>query len=258
MYRKSLLRERFQAGQKAFGCWVHILDPEVTEILSMVGFDFLLIDNEHGPGDVVSTVNQLRAAATTETTPVIRVPSNDAVYLKKILDIGTEAVMIPMIESAEQAEAAVAACRYPPRGIRGIAHTDARASDYGLKAAEYLQTASDNIFIICQVESVAGVEKVDEIAAVEGLDMVFIGPFDLSASLGRPADFENPRHKEAMAKTEAAIKKAGKSLGGIAYGGYEPKDLFERGYDLIVGKVDVGLLRDAALDQVDRHKPAAE
>ena len=256
MYRKSLLRKRFGEGKKAFGCWVQILDPEITEMLSMVGFDFLLIDNEHGPGDVISLLHQLRAAAASDTTPVVRIPWNDPIYIKKILDIGVEAVMVPMVETVEQAEAAVAACRYPPRGIRGIAHTDARASDYGLKAKEYLETASDNVFIICQVESATGVENVEAIAAVDGIDMVFIGPVDLSASLGRPADFDNPRHKEAMAKSEAAIKAAGKSMGGIGYGPYTPKDLYERGYDLIVGAADVGLLRDSALEKVKQHSPS--
>lgn len=258
MYRQNILRKRLQAGQKVFGCWVQILDPEVTEILSYVGFDFLLVDNEHGPGGVTSTVSQLRAAAVTETTLVVRVPWNDSVYLKKILDLGTEVVMIPMIESVEQAEAAVAACRYPPRGIRGIAHTDARASDYGLKAMEYLETASDNIFIICQIESVAGAENAEAIAAVDGVDMIFVGPFDLSASLGRPADFDNPRHKELMARIEAVTKEAGKFLGTTAYGGKEPAELFDRGFDLIVGKADVGMLRDTALEQVAKHKPKAD
>ena len=255
MYRENILRKRLRSGRKLFGCWVQITDPAVTEILSYVGFDFLLVDNEHGPGDVLTVVNQLRAAAATETTLVIRVPWNDPVYLKKILDIGAEAVMIPMIETAEQAEAAVAACRYPPRGMRGIAHTDARASDYGLKSMEYLDTASDNIFVICQIESVAGVENADAIAAVDGVDMVLVGPFDLSASLGRPADFDDPRHKELMARVEAAVKKAGIYLGTTPYGGHGPGALFERGFDLIVGKADVGMLRDAALEQLATHKP---
>ena len=255
MYRENILRKRLRSGRKLFGCWVQITDPAVTEILSYVGLDFLLVDNEHGPGDVLTVVNQLRAAAATETTLIIRVPWNDSVYLKKILDIGAEAVMIPMIETAEQAEAAVAACRYPPRGIRGIAHTDARASDYGLKGMEYLDTASDNIFVICQIESVAGVENADAIAAVDGVDMVLVGPFDLSASLDRPADFDNPRHKELMAEVEAAVKKAGIYLGTTPYGGHSPDVLFERGFDLVVGKADVGMLRDAALEQVAAHKP---
>lgn len=258
MYRQNILRKRLLAGRKVYGCWVQILDPAVTEILSFVGYDFLLVDNEHGPGDVASTANQLRAAAATDTTLVVRVPWNDPVYLKKILDIGTEAVMVPMIETAEQAEAAVAACRYPPRGIRGIAHTDARASDYGMKAMEYLETASDNVFVICQIESVMGVENAEAISAVDGVDMVLVGPFDLSASLGRPADFENPRHVELMARACQAVKDAGKFLGTTPYGGRSPDELFHQGYDLIVGKADVGMLRDAALEQVRTHKPGID
>ena len=255
MYRENILRKRLAAGRKVFGCWVQILDPAVTEILSHVGYDFLLVDNEHGPGDVLSTANQLRAAQATDTTIVVRVPWNDAVYMKKILDIGTEAVMVPMIETGEEAEAAVAACRYPPRGIRGIAHTDARASDYGMRAMEYLTTVSDNTFVICQVETVKGVDNVEAIAAVDGVDMILIGPFDLSASLGGPADFDNPRHAELMARAEAATKAAGKYLGTIPYGTTTAADLYARGVDFVIGKADVGMLRDMALDQIRQHGP---
>jgi 2-keto-3-deoxy-L-rhamnonate aldolase RhmA len=232
-----------------------MVDPAVTEMLSMVGYDFLLVDTEHGPGDAQTVAHQLRAASASESTIIVRVPWNDPVHLKKILDVGAEAVMVPMVETGEEAKAAVAACRYPPRGIRGFAHTDIRGSDYGLKSTEYMQTASDNIFIICQVESVSGVENVEAIATVEGVDMILIGPFDLSASLGRPADFDNAEHRRLMARVEQAVKEAGKFLGTTPYGGRTPADLFGRGYDLIVGKPDVSMLRDAALQQVREHKP---
>lgn len=256
MYRQNILRQRLQAGRKVFGCWVELLDPAVTEMLSMVGYDFLLVDTEHGPGDVRTVADQLRAASASETTVLVRVPWNDSVNLKKILDVGTEAVMVPMVETGDEAKAAVAACRYPPRGIRGIAHTDIRGSDYGLRGLEYLKTASDNILVVCQVESAAAVENVEAIAAVDGVDMVFIGPFDLSASLGRPADFDNPIHKEMMARSEKAVKDAGKFLGTTPYGGRSPAELYARGYDLIVGKPDVSMLRDTALQQVKENKPA--
>jgi 2-keto-3-deoxy-L-rhamnonate aldolase RhmA len=256
MYRPNILRQRLQAGRKVFGCWVELVDPAVTEMLSMVGYDFLLVDTEHGPGDIRTTADQLRAASASETTVLVRVPWNDPVYLKKVLDVGTEAVMVPMVETADEAVAAVAACRYPPRGIRGIAHTDIRASDYGLRGLEYLGTASDNIFVVCQVESATAVENVEAIAAVDGVDMILIGPFDLSASLGRPADFDNPEHKRLMARAEKAVKEAGKFLGTTPYGGHSPAELFARGYDLIVGKPDVSMLRDAALQQVKDHRPA--
>lgn len=256
MYRQNILRQRLAAGRKVFGCWIELLDPAVTEMLSMVGYDFLLVDTEHGPGDAMTVAHQLRAASASDTTVIVRVPCNDPVVMKKTLDVGAEAVMIPMVETGDEAKAAVAACRYPPRGIRGVAHTDIRGSDYGLKGMEYLRTASDNIFVICQVESAKAVQNVEAIAAADGVDMVLIGPFDLSASLGRPAEFDDPEHKRLMARTEKAVKDAGKFLGTTPYGGHTPGELFARGYDLIVGKPDVSMLRDAALQQVKEHKPA--
>jgi 2-keto-3-deoxy-L-rhamnonate aldolase RhmA len=256
MYRQNILKQRLASGRKVFGCWIELLDPAVTEMLSMVGYDFLLADTEHGPGDAMTVAHQLRAAQATDTTVIVRVPWNDPVFMKKTLDVGAEAIMVPMVETGEEAKAAVAACRYPPLGIRGTAHTDIRGSDYGLRGLDYLHTAADNVFVICQVESVKGVENVKAIAATDGVDMVLIGPFDLSASLGKPADFDNPEHKRLMARAEKAVKDAGKFLGTTPYGGCTPAELFARGYDLIVGKPDVSMLRDAALQQVREHKPA--
>ncbi|WP_316980450.1 HpcH/HpaI aldolase family protein, partial [Shumkonia mesophila] len=222
----------------------------VAEILAFCGYDFLLIDNEHGPGDPLAVADQLRAIQVTETVGIVRVPWNDHVTIKKYLDVGVEAVMVPMIQSAEEAKAAVAACKYPPVGIRGIAHTDARASNYGLRGLEYLRTANENIFVILQIESVQGVENADAIAAVEGVDMILIGPFDLSASQGHPAEFDRRDHKEAMARVSEAVKRAGKYLGTTPYGGRSLNELYDQGFDLIIGKPDVSMLRDAALEQV--------
>jgi len=246
MYRKNLLRQKLQAGEKLIGTWHEIPDPVVTEILSLSGLDFVLVDNEHGPGDVLTVANQLRAANGTDTTLVVRIPWNDHVMIKKLLDIGVESIMVPMVENAEEAEAVVSAVRYPPRGIRGIAHTDARASEYGFKADEYLETASDNTFVICQVESAKAANNIDEIVAVDGLDMIFIGPFDLSASLGTPAKFENPEHQRLMKKTVDATKAAGKYLGVTPYGTNSMADLYSQGFDLVVSLADVGMIRDAA------------
>ncbi|MEL0330100.1 MAG: aldolase/citrate lyase family protein, partial [Deltaproteobacteria bacterium] len=173
MYRKNLLRKKLQAGEKLIGTWHVIPDPVVTEILSLSGLDFVLVDNEHGPGDVLTVANQLRAANGTDTTLVVRIPWNDHVMIKKLLDVGVESIMVPMVENAEEAEAVVSAVRYPPRGIRGIAHTDARASEYGFKADEYLETVSDNTFVICQVESAKAANNIEEIVKVDGLDMIF-------------------------------------------------------------------------------------
>ena len=256
MYRENLLRQKLQRGEQLVGPWHQIPDPTVTEILCRSGLDFLLVDNEHGPGDVRTVAEQLRAANGAETTLIVRIPWNDSVMIKKLLDVGVEAVMVPMVETAAEAQAVVAAVRYPPRGIRGIAHTDARASDYGFRAEEYLQTASDNIFTICQVESVNAVQHIDEIAAVEGLDMIFIGPFDLSASLGHPAQFDRADHQEMMKKAFAGAKSAGKYLGITPYGEHGMSDLFAQGYDLVVGQADVGMIREAA-KALNRQKPGS-
>ena len=250
MYRENILKKKLAAGQTLFGPWVQIPHPEVAEILAFCGYDFLLVDNEHGPGNVQTTVEQLRAVQVTDTTIIVRVPWNDHVTIKKTLDIGVEALMVPMVQNAEEAKAAVAAYRYPPHGIRGIAHTDARASDYGLKGMEYLRTASDNIFLICQIETVQAVENVEAIAAVDGVGMILIGPFDLSASLGHPADFDRQEHKDLMQRTIDAVKKAGKYLGTTPYGGRSLQELYESGFDLIIGRPDVALIREGALEQI--------
>ena len=246
MYRRNLLRKKLQNGEKLLGPWHQIPEPTITEILCLCGFDFLLVDNEHGPGDVRTVANQLRAANGSDTTLVVRIPWNDPVMIKKLLDVGVEALMVPMIENAVEAQAVVSAVKYPPHGIRGIGHTDARASEYGFKAQEYLETVSDNIFIICQVESEDAVHNIDEIAAVEGVDMILIGPFDLSASIGTPAQFDNQKHKALMEKAIKGTKAAEKYLGTTPYGKQTMIDLFEQGFHMVVCEADVGILRESA------------
>jgi len=246
MYRRNLLRKKLKKGEKLLGPWHQIPEPTITEILCLCGFDFLLVDNEHGPGDVRTVANQLRAANGSETPLVVRTPSNDPVMIKKLLDVGVEALMVPMIENAVEAQAVVSAVKYPPRGIRGIAYTDARASEYGFKAQEYLETVSDNIFIICQVESENAVHNIDEIASVEGVDMIFIGPSDLSASIGTPAQFDNQKHKDLMKKAIDGVKATEKYLGTTPYGIKTMIDLFEEGFHMVVCEADVGILRESA------------
>lgn len=254
MYRENPISKQLAEGNRLFGPWNELPYPAVTELLAVCGYDFILVDNEHGPGGVWTLADQLRAAQGAGTPLVVRVPWNDSVYIKKILDVGAEALMIPMVQNAEEAKAAVAAVRYPPRGIRGIAHTDARASDYGMKAMEYLNTASDNIFVICQVETAEAVGNIDEIAAVDGVDMILIGPYDLSASLGHPAAFDRQEHKAMMTRAIEGTKTSGKYLGTTPYGDRSLQELYERGFDLIIGKADVSMLRDACLDQVAMKK----
>jgi len=254
MYRENLLKKRLAAGKKALGFWVLSESILAAEVLGYAGYDFGLIDHEHAPGTLVSAIGLLQAAGSAGTTMMLRVPWNDPVYLKRALDIGIEGVMIPMVETAAEAKAAVQACRYPPRGTRGNATGGIRGADYGLAQRHYLDTAHDNLLIMCQVETVKTVENIPEIAKVEGVDILFIGPNDLASSIGKPSRFDDPEVLALLERAEKAIKKAGKPMGAVPYGPYGWQELFDRGYDIVVGAGDLGLIRSGALAQVKAHR----
>lgn len=247
MLRENIFKKRLIAGERGNGCWLHLDSPVAAEILALAGFDSFIIDHEHGSGDLTGAVRLMQAMSATPASPIIRVPWNDPVMLKRALDIGVEGVMIPAVNSAAEAEAAVAACRYPPRGRRGAAYGLTRAADYGLSSQEYVETAHESLLIICQIETRAAVAAAAEIAAVDGVDMLFIGPFDLSGDMGRLAQFDDPDFLALRGKAEAATRSGGKLLGGIPVAGDMPPDLAKRGYDYIVSGSDVLLLRDAAV-----------
>ena len=187
MYRDNLLKARLAEGGKCLGVWSLLASPAVTEILALAGYDFIIIDYEHGPGDLDTLANQLRATTGTGATSVLRVPSNDVNSIKTVLDLGVEGLMVPNVSTAEEARAVVAACRYPPAGIRGSAYSTARGASYGIDGERYLRTINDNLVIMCQIESTTGVDNIDEISAVEGIDVLFLGPGDLSGSAGHLA-----------------------------------------------------------------------
>jgi 4-hydroxy-2-oxoheptanedioate aldolase len=254
MYRPNALKRRLASGKKALGCWLHLNSPIATEMLSLCGYDFLLIDNEHGAASLSDSVALLQAMAGSPTTSMMRVPWNDPVYLKRALDIGVESVMIPAIETREQAEQAVRACRYPPRGFRGSAYQIVRGASYGIGAADYRETAHDNLLIILQIESKRAVDNVEQIAAVDGVDMLLIGPNDLAGSVGKLGAIEDPEVMALVARTETAAKAAGRKLGSIAFAGRTPQQMFDHGYDLIVASTDMLFIREGALAEVEAHR----
>ncbi len=201
MYRKNTLKQRLVDGEKVLGCWTMLGHPQVVEILSLAGFDYLVLDQEHGLGDPSTLAAQLHAMSATPTVGVVRVPWNDHVYLKRVLDMGAEAVLIPSIDTADEARAAVAACLYPTRGRRGTAASSVRASSYGM-APDYVATCADNLLIACQIESAKAVENIDEILAVDGIDLIFIGPFDLSATVGQMGNLKHPEVARLIGRAE--------------------------------------------------------
>jgi len=253
VFRDSPLRRRLDQGGRALGCWLHMASPIAAEIVALAGYDFVLIDHEHGAGNLLGAVSQIQAVSATPAATVMRVPWNDPVYIKRALDTGIEGVMIPAIEDAEAARAAVAACRYPPAGIRGVAYSVTRAADYGLRAAEYGAKANDNLVVMCQIESPRAVDNIAEIAAVEGVDVLFIGPFDLSAAIGKAGRFDDTEVAAMLERAEARALESGVVLGGIPKAGDDVAAMHERGYRLVVGGSDVTHLRDAARADVAAH-----
>ena len=207
-------KRRLAAGEPQIGLWGALPGSYVAEILAGAGFDFLVFDTEHAPGDPISVLPQLQAAAAYDVAPVVRAASNDAVLIKRLLDVGAQTLLIPYVQSAAEARAAVAAMRYPPRGIRGMA-TTTRAGRFG-RVGDYVTSAETELCLIVQVETRAALEALDAIMAVEGVDAVFIGPADLAASLGHPGAAGHPEVVAVIEETIGRIVAAGRPAGILA------------------------------------------
>ena len=254
---KPLKSELF-AGSRHATCWINLFSPLASEIVAQAGYDSMMIDCEHGPGSVMDVITVMQATQGSGCAPVVRVPSNDMDWIKRVLDAGAMGVMVPNVNSKTEAEAAVAACKYPPLGKRGMAATIIRASGYGKDWRSYAENSNDEILVICQIESGAAVDAVEEIAAVEGVDMLFIGPFDLSASVGYLGQPDHPEVLALIERVEAAAKAAGKLLGTIPSEARPSELLYEKGYQMVVADCDVLLLRDAAQSSCAALKKAAK
>jgi 4-hydroxy-2-oxoheptanedioate aldolase len=199
------------AGEQQIGLWSSLASNVTTEVLAGAGFDWLLIDAEHAPNDVRSVLGQLQAVMEHRTQPIVRVPMNDKIEIKRYIDIGVQSFLIPMVETAEEAREAVAATRFAPDGLRGFAGVS-RASRFG-RIANYHARAHEEICILVQVESQLGIDNIEEIAAVPGVDGVFIGPGDLSAAMGHLGDQGNAEVVELIEKALHRIVAAGNRPG---------------------------------------------
>lgn len=253
MFRENHLKKTIANGEPTIGVWLSIPAPTIAEIMSHVGYDFMIIDNEHGQMTLESSTDMMRGAMVGHTTTMIRVPGQDPDYMKRVLDAGAEALMIPMVETAEQARAIVAACRYPPRGVRGYAAPAVRGSSYG-KIEDYIDRAHEQLFITVQVETLKGTENAGEIAAVEGVDMVFIGPGDLSGAAGHLAQSNHTEVLALIRQVERDVKAAGKPLGTIPRAGVSPAQVIGEGYLFVAGSVDTMMLRAAAQADIDAFR----
>ncbi len=199
------------AGRPQIGLWCSLSSHYSVEALAGAGFDWLLLDTEHSPNDIESVLCQLQAAAPYPTSAVVRIPVNDTVLIKRYLDIGVQTLLIPMVNTVEEARAAVAATRYPPDGVRGIASTT-RANRFG-RVPDYAKRAAAEICVLVQVETRQALGNLDAIVAVEGVDGVFIGPGDLHASLGYAGEQANPAVLPIIDQALTDVNRAGKAPG---------------------------------------------
>ena len=235
------LKTRLKAGEKLLGAWTSTDSPDNAEVMALSGIDFLLMDHEHGQAALPDAIAQLRAIQGTKCAGLLRTPWNDMVFIKRVLDAGIHGVMVPQVNTPDEARAVVAACRYPPLGIRGAAGST-RATAYGTDAG-YYDRAADDLIVIVQIETPQAVENTAAIAAVEGIDVIFVGPRDLSANIGKLNKMDDPELRALIAKIEDATLKSGKTLGTVAPTGSIAKQLFARGYTFVISGSDLTHLR---------------
>lgn len=241
-------RNRFKQGlgegRVQIGAWAQMASATSTEIMAGTGFDFIVIDAEHAPNDVGSLLPQLRIVDAAGSSAIVRVPANDVVIFKRMVDIGTQTVLVPFVQSAEEARLAATAVRYPPEGVRGAAGRH-RANRYG-RVSDYFARANGQMCVLVQIETRRGLDNIAEIAAVDGIDALFFGPMDLSASFGFVG---NPAHPDVIAEIEtglAAVKRAGKAAGVLAPNDDLARRFIDIGFDFVSVASDLTILAAGA------------
>lgn len=245
-------RQDLIAGKRLIGCWCSLGSPITTEVLGVAGFDWILLDAEHAPNDVLSLIPQLMALKDSASAPVVRPSSNDVVEIKRLLDAGFHNFLIPYLESADDARRAVAATRYPPAGVRGVSVSQ-RSNRYG-SVADYFKVVNDNIAVMLQIESRAGVAAAAEIAAVDGVDGLFIGPSDLAAGYSHLGNPSHPEVQAAMAAVFAAAKAAGKPVGILSPVEADARRYLEMGASYVAVGSDLGVLRMGTQALADKYR----
>jgi 2-dehydro-3-deoxyglucarate aldolase/4-hydroxy-2-oxoheptanedioate aldolase len=250
---KPLMNEEYPVGG-----WISIGHPAIAELYATLGHDFAIVDTEHTPMSLETVEGLVRAveAAGDRTETIVRVPDDDAARIKRVLDIGVSGIMVPMIETATEARAVVEACRYPPDGTRGIAA--GRASDYGVNFPEYVENAGDSVTVVVQIETEAGLENVETIAGVEGVDSLLVGPADLSGALGVFAEWDSPALGEAIDRVLEAGDRTGVPIGTLAL---EPDDIdarVEQGFDYLIVGTDASYLQRGMIESRERYERAVD
>ena len=251
LYNKTkwMLKE----GKKTVGPWLQLGSNLSAEIIAKAEPDWVMIDMEHGPYDIPNLIAQLQAIAKYDVTPLARAPWNDFVRIKQILDCGVMGLLIPYVNTKEEAQMAVRACKYPTEGIRGVAGSP-RASGYGMDGMRYMKHINEQMLVITQVETPQAVENIEQIVQVEGLDGIFIGPMDLSCSMGHFGDKNHPEVQKAIRHVEQVVLASGCFLGTVAGNMREADELYKKGYQFIIPMSDSTSLGQIARDTFDTFR----
>jgi len=245
----SSFTQKVKEGKPLIGIIQTLSAPEITEIIDLAGFDWVFIDLEHGPLTIESAKGILQVGGH-RLPGIVRVPLGEEPWIKRVLDIGPAGIIVPQVNSAEQAEKIVKQCKYPPRGIRGVGL--ARAQGYGLKFEEYITTANDNLMVILQIEHIDAVNNIEDIVKVPGIDALFIGPYDLSGSMGKIGKVKDADVQEKIAHVRRVCGEAGMSLGIFTGNPGDVNGLKAAGYSLITLGIDtmfMGRMLKEALQQ---------
>lgn len=238
---KNRFKQGMASGKPQYGLWLGLPDNSAAEIAAVAGFDWLLIDGEHGPFDLRTIMSHLQAIAPYDVAPIVRCVEGNTALIKQLLDIGAQTLLVPMVETAEQAKQLVSAVRYPPDGVRGLGTSLARAARWN-QVAGYLKKANAEICLLVQVETASALDNLDAILEVEGVDGVFIGPSDLSASMGYIGDAGNPVVVKAINNGLNKIRAAGKYAGLLCLDPSLTKNYIKAGANFVGVGVDTMIL----------------
>ena len=250
MSTPSPFRHRVLAGEWLAGTFLNLGSPLTAEIAGRSGFDWLMLDQEHGPGSEETLLQQLHAVSASNAATIVRIANNEPARFKRVLDLGANGVMVPYVNNAEEARAAVASVRYPPHGLRGVSKFN-RAAGFGQNFDDYYAHCHERLVTMAQIETPESLTQLDAIAGVDGVDVLFIGPLDLTTNMGIQGQFENPRFIEARRAVATAARKAGKAAGILATAASQIPVLREEGFSVMAfgsdgGAVTAGLLQSLA------------
>jgi 4-hydroxy-2-oxoheptanedioate aldolase len=237
----SFIRERVLSGEFMVGAWCNLGSSLTVEMAARIGYDWILLDQEHGPGDNLTLLHQMQAAQIGKAAPIVRIAWNEMPRFKRALDLGAKGIMIPYVQNAEEARLAVDSMRYSPEGIRGVASSP-RAAGFGREFDKYYAEANRKLLTVVQIETGEAVANLESIAAVDGVDVLFVGPLDLSISLDMPGRFDDPAFREVLAKVGEASRAAGKAAGILLPGPDLIKLVHSLGFTFVAAGADGGMV----------------